>query len=55
MLVGIGLIAWACQQIYRGRGKPLRPIPVEIVGVYWSFVDLVWILLFPVLYLIGRV
>ncbi|WP_242011810.1 cytochrome c oxidase subunit 3 [Acetobacter oeni] len=55
MLVGIGLIAWVCQQIYRGRGKPLRPIPVEIVGLYWSFVDLVWILLFPVLYLIGRV
>ncbi|MDX1582760.1 MAG: cytochrome c oxidase subunit 3, partial [Thermoanaerobaculia bacterium] len=28
--------------------------PVEIVGLYWHFVDIVWIFLFPLLYLIGR-
>ena len=27
--------------------------PVEIMGLYWHFVDLVWIFLFPLLYLIG--
>ncbi|WP_308721534.1 cytochrome c oxidase subunit 3 [Komagataeibacter xylinus] len=55
MLVGIGLIAWVCLRVYRGRGASLRVLPVEVVGLYWSFVDLVWVLLFPVLYLIGRV
>jgi len=28
--------------------------PVEITGLYWHFVDIVWIFLFPLLYLIGR-
>ena len=55
MLVGIGLITWVCLRVYRGRGTSLRVLPVEVVGLYWSFVDLVWILLFSVLYLIGRV
>ncbi|POF63032.1 cytochrome C oxidase subunit III [Novacetimonas maltaceti] len=55
MLVGIGLIAWVCVRVYRGRGASLQVMPVEVVGLYWSFVDLVWVLLFPVLYLIGRV
>jgi len=27
---------------------------VEIAGLYWHFVDLVWIFLFPLLYLLGR-
>ncbi len=30
-----------------------RPLPVEMTGLYWHFVDLVWIFLFPLLYLIG--
>ncbi|MBO1325521.1 cytochrome c oxidase subunit 3 [Acetobacter sp. TBRC 12305] len=55
MLVGIGLIGWICLRTYRGRSAPLIAMPVEVVGLYWSFVDLVWVLLFPVLYLIGRV
>jgi cytochrome c oxidase subunit 3 len=28
--------------------------PVEVVGLYWSFVDVVWIMLYPLIYLIGR-
>jgi cytochrome c oxidase subunit 3 len=28
--------------------------PVEVAGLYWHFVDIVWIFLFPLLYLIGR-
>ncbi|MBL7235674.1 MAG: cytochrome c oxidase subunit 3 [Komagataeibacter hansenii] len=55
MLVGIGLILWVCYRTARRRGEPVPVIPVEVVGLYWSFVDLVWILLFPVLYLVGRV
>jgi cytochrome c oxidase subunit 3 len=27
---------------------------VEVVGLYWSFVDIVWIVLYPLIYLVGR-
>ena len=54
MMVGIGLIAWVCLRVYRRGDAPFPSMPVEVVGLYWSFVDLVWMLLFPVLYLIGR-
>ncbi|PYD75265.1 cytochrome c oxidase subunit 3 [Novacetimonas pomaceti] len=54
MLVGIGLILWICDRTRRQAGREISTIPVDIVGLYWSFVDLVWIVLFPVLYLIGR-
>jgi cytochrome c oxidase subunit 3 len=30
------------------------PTPVEVVGLYWSFVDIVWIVLYPMIYLMGR-
>ncbi|RFD21100.1 cytochrome C oxidase subunit III [Komagataeibacter melaceti] len=54
MLVGIGLIVWVCYRVRTHGGRPVSPMVVDVVGLYWSFVDLVWILLFPVLYLIGR-
>jgi cytochrome c oxidase subunit 3 len=38
----------------RGRFTPQYNTPVEIVGLYWHFVDIVWIYLFPLLYLIDR-
>jgi len=37
----------------RGRFSAEYSTPVEITGIYWHFVDLVWIYLFPMLYLIG--
>ena len=41
-----------------GRGTARSPqdysSPIEISGLYWHFVDIVWIFLFPLLYLIGR-
>jgi cytochrome c oxidase subunit 3 len=37
----------------RGRYGPAYHTPVEIVGLYWHFVDIIWIFLFPLLYLIG--
>ncbi|GAB6968197.1 cytochrome c oxidase subunit 3 family protein [Komagataeibacter kakiaceti JCM 25156] len=55
MLVGIGLIVWVCYRTRARMGQPAPGMAVDVVGLYWSFVDLVWILLFPVLYLIGRV
>ncbi|NHO33909.1 cytochrome c oxidase subunit 3 [Acetobacter fallax] len=54
MIVGTGLIAWIC--LRAGKVNPGKSwnTSVEIVGLYWSFVDLVWMILFPVLYLVGR-
>jgi len=34
--------------------QPSKHAPVEITGLYWHFVDIVWIFLFPLLYLLGR-
>jgi cytochrome c oxidase subunit 3 len=54
MLVGFGLLTWLLIDAQRGRFGPAYWAPVEIVGLYWHFVDIVWIFLFPLLYLIGR-
>ena len=54
MVIGIGLLAWLSALALRGRFTPEHHSAVEITGLYWHFVDLVWIFLFPLLYLIGR-
>jgi cytochrome c oxidase subunit 3 len=54
MVVGIGLLAALILQARRGRFSALYHTPVELTGLYWHFVDIVWIFLFPLLYLIGR-
>jgi cytochrome c oxidase subunit III len=53
MVIGMGLLLWL---VVRGRAGAFTPhyfAPVEVVGLYWHFVDIVWIFLFPLLYLIG--
>ncbi len=52
MLVGLGIFTIITIQSYRGRYSPEYYNPVEIAGLYWHFVDLVWIFLFPLLYLL---
>lgn len=52
MLVGLGLFTYLAINAYRGRFSRRYYNPVEICGLYWHFVDLVWIFLFPMLYLI---
>jgi cytochrome c oxidase subunit 3 len=54
MIVGAGLLIWLIKVSLRGRFTPQYNTPVEIVGLYWHFVDIVWIYLFPLLYLIDR-
>lgn len=54
MIVGAGLLIWLIRQASRGRFTPEYNTPVELVGLYWHFVDIVWIYLFPLLYLIDR-
>jgi cytochrome c oxidase subunit 3 len=53
MLIGIGVLAVLSAARLAGPARP-RGLAVEVAGLYWHFVDLVWIFLFPLLYLIGR-
>jgi cytochrome c oxidase subunit 3 len=54
MVIGIGVILVMCWLASRGRFSPDYYTPIEVTGLYWHFVDIVWIFLFPLLYLIGR-
>jgi cytochrome c oxidase subunit 3 len=54
MVVGEVLLATIAVMAYRNRFSVRWSTPVEIVGLYWHFVDIVWIFLFPLLYLIGH-
>lgn len=54
MVVGIGILAVLVVMAWRGRFSQEYYTPVDIVGLYWHFVDIVWIFLFPLLYLISR-
>ena len=54
MIIGMGLMIWMLVWAYNGTLGDGYYSPVEIVGLYWHFVDIVWIFLFPLLYLIGR-
>jgi cytochrome c oxidase subunit 3 len=54
MIIGAGLLVWLIKQSIAGRFTPQYNTPVENVGLYWHFVDIVWIYLFPLLYLIDR-
>jgi cytochrome c oxidase subunit 3 len=53
MIIGIPIIAFIALRAWQGRYTPEWHTPVEIVGLYWHFVDIIWIFLFPLLYLIG--
>jgi len=53
VICGMGVIAWVLKRTANGEFGPNYYTPVEMVGLYWHFVDLVWIYLFPLLYLVG--
>jgi cytochrome c oxidase subunit 3 len=54
MIVGVGLLAGLIYFARKGRYTPEYFSPVELTGLYWHFVDIIWIFLFPFLYLISR-
>ena len=54
MIIGAGLLFWMGLRAWRGEFSAAYYTPVEMAGLYWHFVDIVWIFLFPLLYLIGR-
>lgn len=53
VLAGMGLIAWLIVRTHRGEFSSKYWTPLECVGLFWHLVDLIWIYLFPLLYLIG--
>jgi cytochrome c oxidase subunit III len=52
MIVGLGIFSWLFYMAWKGHLTPQYNTPVEIGGLYWHFVDIIWIYLFPLLYLI---
>jgi cytochrome c oxidase subunit 3 len=54
MIVGIGILIPMVILAWKGRYNTSYYTPVENFGLYWHFVDIVWIFLFPLLYLINR-
>ncbi len=51
MVIGLGIVAWFWMLAKRGMFTNGNDQPVELVGMYWHFVDIVWVFLFPLLYL----
>lgn len=54
MIVGIGIILVVAWMAHKGKFDEHYYAPVEMTGLYWHFVDIVWIYLFPLLYLVER-
>ena len=54
LVVGISLVLYVMVGVARGRHGAQRAEPVELTGLYWHLVDIVWIFLYPLLYLVSR-
>ena len=53
LIIGIGIISILAWQAHRGHYSEGYYAPVEVGGLYWHFVDVIWIFLLPLLYLIS--
>ena len=54
MLIGVALVAWIAWRAHRREFSRGYNTPVEVVGLYWSFVDLAWIAMYSLIYVAGR-
>ena len=54
MVIGLGIMSVITWMAWKKTFDNDYYTPVEVAGLYWHFVDIVWIFLFPLLYLIGR-
>lgn len=54
MIIGVAMLLVLTVQAYMGKFTTEYNTPVDMIGLYWHFVDIVWIFLFPLLYLIDR-
>ncbi len=53
VIAGMAAIAWVLRRAARGEFGPAYFTPVDFTGLYWHLVDVIWIFLFPLLYLIA--
>ena len=54
MIIGVGIFVFLTYYSWKGLYTPEYHTPIEIGGLYWHFVDIIWIYLYPLLYLIDR-
>ena len=54
MVIGAGILSWLIWRAKKGTFTADYMTPVDVAGLYWHFVDIIWIFLFPLLYLIDR-
>jgi cytochrome c oxidase subunit 3 len=54
MIIGVFLLFWLIHRAHRGDFTDGYVAPIENFGLYWHFVDIVWLFLFPLLYLIDK-
>lgn len=54
LTIGICVVATVAFLAWRGRFTALHYTPVELTGLYWHFIDIVWVFLYPLIYLIGH-
>jgi cytochrome c oxidase subunit 3 len=54
MVIGVGIVGTITWWAWRGKYSAQYMTPVDVGGLYWHFVDIIWIFLFPLLYLIDR-
>jgi cytochrome c oxidase subunit III len=54
LTIGLGVVATMIALTRRGRFNRAYHTPLEVAGLYWHFVDIVWIFLYPLIYLVGR-
>jgi cytochrome c oxidase subunit III len=53
LTIGVGVVTTLLLMARRGKFSPESHDPVEVTGLYWHFVDIVWLFLLPLLYLLG--
>ncbi len=54
VLIGVGCIATIAVMASRDEFSPAYYTPVDVTGLYWHLVDVIWLFVFPVLYLVSR-
>lgn len=54
MIIGIGIVLALIVRSRTGRYLGHGFVPIEMIGLYWHFVDVIWVFLFPLLYLLGK-
>jgi cytochrome c oxidase subunit 3 len=53
VIAGIAMITWLIIKTRAGKFSDQYYTPIEMTGLYWHLVDLIWIFLFPLFYLVG--